>query len=84
MELSREEIMINRLLRKIERLGRKVDFYKKRCSSYQEVIDLNPALESRYRTHQERIAERERVRQLEQRITEQSKLISLLEKKSDC
>lgn len=76
----REDVQIGRLERKIEKLKRQVSYYKAQCCHYQSVIALNPNLEFRHRRYTEIVAERERVRQLEERVAEQARLIRIMEK----
>jgi len=78
--LTREEVRINRLLKKIEKLKKQVAHYKNRCRAYQSILDMHPLIERRFLTHEEQIAERNRVRVLEKRVLEQEKLIALMEK----
>ena len=77
---SKEDTKIGRLERKIEKLKKRVAHYMNRCANYESVINLNPMLVHRYKNYTEVMEERSRVRQLEERVNEQAKLIRILEK----
>ena len=74
------EVQIGRLKRKLNKVKDQRDRAKSLLEHYKKVISMQPHLESRYKTYTDRLAERERVRNLEKRVEEQAKLIELLQK----
>lgn len=80
INIPREEVVKNRLIRKIEKLKKKISSLENKCKHYVAVINLSPSLVSRYQVHSERMEERQRVRGLERRIQEQNKRIREQEK----
>lgn len=75
-----EPVAMGRLRKRIEKLTKQRDHFKARCEHYAAVLDEHPTLEGRYRAWVEQRAERERVKGLEQRISEQAQLIEMLRK----
>ena len=82
--ISKENIKIGRLERKIVKLKKTVAHYMERCESYEHVINLNPMLVTRHQSYTEAVEERKRVKQLEERVQEQAKLIRILENLKKC
>lgn len=77
---TQERIVIGRLGKKIAKLTKQRDHWRQRCENYAEVLNMHPALESNFRTWKERVAARERVRELEQRVMEQAMFIRQLDR----
>lgn len=67
-----------RQARKIAKLQRARDYYKKQCEHFKKVVTAVPYLETRYKTYTDRVQERERVKDLERRVQEQELLIRYL------
>lgn len=74
------EIREGRLLKKIEKLKKDRDRWKKQFEYYQKVIEMQPYLERRFKSYTDMKAELDRVKALEARVKEQAKLIELLQK----
>ena len=74
------EVIIGRLRKRIVKLMEQRDEYKNQLIHYREVLDHHPFIEREYKTYNERIKERERVKALETRVKEQEELIKLLRK----
>lgn len=70
-DILKLNIKIRRLKRKIEKVSRQRDFYKKERDGYAHVLCMQPQLKTNYLAWEER-------RELNVRIKEQSKLIELL------
>lgn len=75
---STSEVREGRLLKKIEKLKKQRDHHKQKHEHYANVISMQPYLESRYKNYTDRLAEQERIKNLEKRIKEQEMLIRLL------
>jgi len=78
-ELSPQETRIGRLIRKVERLKRQRDLYKKRCSAYQGVIDLHPNIQRTFTHHELLMQERAKVAKTLSLVNSQERLISSLQ-----
>lgn len=74
------EIREGRLLKKIEKLKKDRDHWKKQFEYYQKVIEMQPYLERRFKSYTDMKTELDRVKALEARVKEQAKLIELLQK----
>lgn len=75
-----EEVKIGRLQKRIEKLIKQRDNYKERFELYQKVISMQPFLMTRYDNYSDMVAERKRVKFLEDRVNEQALLIQELKK----
>lgn len=78
MSDSRLEIINGRLNKKIGRLKKQRDHWKKMHDYYAKVISLQPHLETRYKSYQERMNGIEEQKQLARRVKEQEALIRIL------
>jgi hypothetical protein len=76
------EVRIGRMQKKIDRLKAQRDSIKKDLEHYQQVISMQPHLKRRFEAYSEMVAERQRVKDLENRVKEQAELIRLLQKKT--
>lgn len=77
---SPDQIALGRLRKRLEKVTRQRDSLKQMCTHYREVLDLHPMAEYRYRSFTEARAERQRVKDLEQRCREQALLIQTFQK----
>ena len=75
------EVRIGRMQKKIDRLKAQRDSIKKDLEHYQQVISMQPHLKRRFESYSEMVTERQRVKDLENRVKEQAELIRLLQKK---
>jgi uncharacterized coiled-coil protein SlyX len=73
------EVQITRLTKKLNKIRDQRDKARKDLEHYKKVISMQPYLENRFKSYEERIADRNRVKDLEARVVEQAKLIQLLE-----
>jgi conjugal transfer/entry exclusion protein len=73
------EVEIGRLTKKLNKMRDQRDKARKDLEYYKKVISMQPYLAKRYDSYQDRIAEMQRVRGLEDRIKEQAELIKLLQ-----
>ena len=73
--LTKHEIQIGRLNKKMNKLRDQRDKARKELEHYAKVISMQPHLERRYESYAERVAERKRVKDLEARVEEQAKLL---------
>jgi hypothetical protein len=74
------EVKIGRLTRKLAKMKDQRDKARADLAHYAKVISMQPYLESRYNSYEERVAERQRVKDLEARVKEQAALILQLQK----
>jgi hypothetical protein len=74
------EVKIGRLTRKLAKMKDQRDKARADLEHYAKVISMQPYLETRYKTYEERVAERQRVKDLEARVKEQAALILQLQK----
>ncbi len=77
------QTLIGRLEKRNAKLKQQRDFFRQRCVHYAEVLNLHQSIEVRHRSFTEQMAERERIRGLEQRIKEQALLIQQLTRPAD-
>lgn len=75
-----KDVKIGRLQRKIEKLTQQRDHYKQKHDYYANVISMQPYLERRWTSFEERRKEQERIKGLEARVKEQEQLIKILNK----
>lgn len=71
----RDDVKIGRLKKRIAKLIKQRDNYKERFELYQKVISMQPFLMTRYDNYSDMVAERKRVKFLEDRVNEQALLI---------
>ena len=71
-------IKLGRKDKKIARLLKQRDYWKKQYEYYKKVISLQPYLETRWENYEKRKAEQEKNKQLENRVKEQEVLIRML------
>jgi hypothetical protein len=71
-------VIIGRLNKKIDKLKKQRDFHQQRHQYYAKVISLQPYIEKRWQTYEDRMKEIERVKQLDKRVKEQEMLIRIL------
>jgi ppGpp synthetase/RelA/SpoT-type nucleotidyltranferase len=76
--VGEHQVVIGRLTKRIAKLTQQREFFRQRCVHYAEVLNLHQSIEIRHRSFTEQMAERERIRGLEQRIKEQALLIEKL------
>lgn len=69
------EVKIVRLQKRINKLTLQRDHWKAKHDHYKAVVEALPGLEHKYNKYMELLAERKRVRDLEQRVQEQAILI---------
>jgi phage shock protein A len=81
--VSKSDVKIGRLERKIEKLKQQRDYYKNHFEHYKHVISMQPYLERRLTSYEENKKELERIKGLEARVKEQEKLIKLLSEKTN-
>ncbi len=74
------DVKIGRLQKRIDKLTKQRDYFKERLNHYEKVISMQPYIESRYTSYQDKLKERERVKELEHRVKEQALLIEKLQK----
>lgn len=72
------QVANGRLKKKIEKLKKQRDYWKKLHDHYANVISLQPFLETRYKRYEERIAEQNEKKHLTKRVKEQEILIRIL------
>lgn len=72
------DIKVGRLLKKIEKLKKQRDFHKARHEHYATVISLQPHLETRYKSYEERVRNQNEIEQMKRRVEEQEALIRIL------
>lgn len=75
---SASDVREGRLRKKIAKLQQQRDYWKKWHDHYTKVISMQPYLETRYKNYTDRLAEQERIKNLEKRVKEQEMLIRLL------
>lgn len=71
-------VRIGRLLRRIDKLTKQRDHFRAQAELRQEMINIAPYVERRWKTYNEMIAEQKRIEGLEQRVKEQTLLIEQL------
>ncbi len=74
-QLTKEQIKIGRLLKKIEKLKQQRDHFKGALEHYQYVLNIHPAVLSRYNTLTRMVAEQDKNRANAKRVVEQEALI---------
>jgi len=74
------DVQEKRLLRKIERLKKRVNHYKNKCGTYETILNMHPRIQRSFNELQEERRRTSLFNSLEKRVVEQEKLISLLEK----
>jgi len=72
------EIELGRLTKKLNKMKDQRDKARKDLSYYAKVISMQPYLERRYKSYEERMAEYKRIKDLESRVQEQSILIEAM------
>jgi len=77
-KLTPQEVEIGRLTKKLNKMRDQRDKARADLEHYKKVISMQPHLETRYKSYEERIAERQRVKDLEARVQEQAILIDAL------
>lgn len=77
-ELTKDQVTIGRLRRKIERLITQREYHKQQHTHYNKVIGMQPYIERRYEQYQDRLKEQSRIKDMEKRVKEQEILIGLL------
>ena len=77
---SKEQVIIGRLQKKLNKMQDQRDKARKDLEYYAKVISLQPYLETRYKSYEERIAAQQRVKDMEARVKEQAALILQLQK----
>ena len=75
---SRDQVIIGRLRKKIERLIKQREYHKTRHEHYAKVISDQPYLEARYTRYLKDKEEHAHIKATEQRVKEQEMLIRLL------
>lgn len=78
MNEQEHNVKIGRLNKKISRLKVQRDYWKKQHDHYAKVISLQPYLETRYKSYEERVRAQDHVKILEKRVKEQEILIRIL------
>ena len=74
------DVIIGRLRRRIEKLKRQRDHFRAQAELRQQMIDLAPYIERRWKQRTETLVEQARVKDLERRVREQAMLIERLAK----
>lgn len=77
---SKEQVIIGRLMKKLNKMKDQRDKARKDLAHYAKVISMQPYLETRYKNYEERVAERDRIKGLDARVKEQAALILQLQK----
>jgi len=72
------EIELGRLTKKLNKMKDQRDKARKDLSYYAKVISMQPYLERRYKSYEERMAEYKRIKDLESRVQEQAILIEAM------
>jgi len=70
---------LGRAERRLEKARKQRDFYKERLKYYEKVLSMQPYLEKRWRSYEDRVKEIQRVKDLEARCKEQALLIQQLQ-----
>lgn len=73
------EVEIGRLTKKLNKMRDQRDKARADLEYHKKVVAMQPYLETRYKTYEDRVAERRRIEDLEVRVQEQAKLIQLLQ-----
>lgn len=76
-----DQIKIGRLEKRIAKLTKQRDHFKESYTQLADVLEQFPWIQRRYKSYSDEKAERERVKELEQRVKEQALLIQELQKK---
>lgn len=76
---TKHEIEIGRLNKKLNKVLDQRNKARAELDHYKHVISMQPHLVTRYEDYQDRIAERQRVKDLEDRVKEQATLIGKLQ-----
>lgn len=76
--MTPDQIKIGRIQRKLTRALAQRDLYKRQCEHYKEVLDKSPFITQRHRNYIEYLKERQVVKELEIRVSEQALLIEKL------
>lgn len=74
------DVQIGRLQKKLNKMRDQRDKARSELDHYKHIISMQPHLATRYEAYQDRIAERQRVKDLESRVKEQAELIIQLQK----
>jgi uncharacterized coiled-coil protein SlyX len=77
-QLTPNEVQINRLTKKLNKMRDQRDKARADLEHYRKVISMQPYLENRFKSYEARVAEMKRVKDLEDRVKEQSILIDAL------
>jgi len=78
--LDHNAVVVGRLKKKITKLTKQRDFYHSRLKHYEEVLLMQPYLDTRYKKYIEMKEEQLYMKDLENRCREQSQLIQVLSK----
>jgi hypothetical protein len=73
--LTKHEIQIGRLNKKMNKLRDQRDKARKELGQYKEILNNHPYIQYRHKNYTEMVAERLRVKDLEARVKEQAKLL---------
>lgn len=76
--MNREEIILNRSKRKIEKLKQQRDHYKKENESLKEMLKMYPMIRYHLKQYNDMKLQHDTVRELTKRVQEQSLLIEKL------
>lgn len=76
-------VTIGRLRRRIEKLKQQRDHFREQADLRQQMIEIAPFIERRWKTYTEMTTEQARVKALEQRVKEQAALIERLMKENN-
>lgn len=77
---NKEQVIIGRLQKKLNKMKDQRDKARSDLKYYEKVISLQPYLETRYKSYEERVAAQQRVKDMEARVKEQAELILQLQK----
>ena len=72
-------VEIGRLTKKLNKMRDQRDKARADLEHYKRIISIQPYLETRYKTYEDRMAERRRIEELETRVQEQARLIQILQ-----
>lgn len=73
------EVKLGRVQKRLRKVTKQRDYYKKQLEHYQNVIALQPFIATHYSSYEERRREYEELKMLRKRVKEQSALISLMD-----
>lgn len=77
--MTSTEVKLGRVEKRLRKVVKQRDYYKKQLEHYQSVIALQPYMLMQYNSYEKRRQEYEELKMLRKRVQEQSALISLMD-----